>query len=286
MDDAAPNDVSRVGVPARAPSTERFEALEVRLRELESRPPGAAASAASESALMPERVVDRVDALVDRIDTVSETARSAASGLVARERELETIRRDLADTKATVEVAISDFRRRVDPASVDHIQRSIADVADRLAGAEERQRELAERLEALADAAAADRSTITSHERALGELSGSLDATGERMDSVVATVRQAVESLLAQVGSGDGSGNQEGDGRLESRLDALERRVEGLDAQPRLVTWGSRSVAADDEHAPSGDGRSEPHPYEGSDLTSDEERSDTRGPIVSFGGGA
>lgn len=327
--DAAWGDAAPVDAPARGPEdawAQRLDALEARLRALEAR-----SSSPSEpgepvvSAKLSERLGERVDALADRIDTLAETARAAASGLVARERELATLRREHGELKGTLDAAVSEFRRRVDPAPVDGIHRSLRGLSDRLDAVDAYREELAERLDALTDSADADRSTITSHARSLAELSSGVEASGVRMDSVVATVRQAVESLLAQVGTeGDAPSSSdpargahlasrldalaqtvealgaslesataaasERERLLEARLDELAQRLEGLDARPRLVTWGS-GAHGHDEAGPVAHDADSPEidapvdSFEGSELESDELRSETRGPIASFGGG-
>ena len=304
---------------------DRLAALEAKVRDLDARLVAAPASTpvAQESSKLADRIVDRVDALADRIDTLSETARAAASGLVARERELASIRHDLQDARSRVDVAVSDFRQRVSPAPIDALRRSITALSDRVAAFVEQQEELTGKLAGLVDASGADRSTITSHERGLAELSSGLEAANERMDSVVATVRQAVESLLTQVGASgtvavdradpslaerleslagtveslvaegqsSAAAAAEREERLATRLEELARRLDALDARPRLVSWGSRSPEGDREaHGDELDGASEPdpgrHSSEGSDLESGDLRRDTRGPIVTFGGGA
>jgi uncharacterized coiled-coil protein SlyX len=85
------------------------------------------------------------------------------------------------------------------------------------------------RLDTLTDTAAAARTSSTAHERAIGELADAVAAGSTRMDAVVGVVRQAVESLVAQIDEDDGrAARTRSTMLLEQRLDALSTTVASL----------------------------------------------------------
>ena len=285
------------------------------------------------AAKLAERLADRVEVLAQRVDTLSETARAASSGLVARERELATIRRELADAHARVDAAVTDLGRRVDRPPVEALERSVAELSDRFSSVERGNGALTDRIESLAGTADTARASLTAHERALAELSTEVEAGTAKTDSVVLVVREAIESLLAQVAGNEArvpdhtstepAGErlealaEKVDGlvasleassrataereralataeiRLEARLDELSSRLVALESRPRLVADSRRVPASGDElgaeddnpdaAAGPGDGA---HSFEDSSLDSNVVGSDTRGPVVSFGGGS
>ena len=176
-----------------------------------------------------DRVSNRVDALALRVETLSETVRATASGLGGRERELVTLRRELADAHARVDSALRDLQTRVDPEPVRELQRATAILTEDVSTLRQGHDAAVARLDSLTDTAAVARTSITAHERAIGELSDAVEAGNTRVDSVVGVVRQAVESLVAQI---DNDGERAASTRsamlLEQRLDALSGTVASL----------------------------------------------------------
>jgi len=292
-----------------------------------------AAAVDSSAAKLAERLADRVEVLAQRVDTLSDTARAASSGLVARERELATIRREVADAHARVDAAVADLHRRVDRAPVESLGRSVSELTERIASLEKSDATLTGRIESLAETADTARASLTAHERALADLSRAVEAGTARTDSVVLVVRDAIESLLAQVGGNEARVSSHAvtepagerlealarkvdelvtslesssrataerertlaaaEVRLDARLDELSSRLVALESRPRLVADSRRAPAPEgelgtedgDPAAEAGRGDSV-HSFEGPTLESSGVGSDTRGPIVSFGGGS
>ncbi|MBA2294109.1 MAG: hypothetical protein H0W16_03150 [Actinobacteria bacterium] len=317
------------------PRLARVEALEAQVRELDAqlRARSGTGETPAGSRALSDRLTDRVEVLAQRVDTLSDTARAASSGLVARERELAAIRREVADVQGRVDAAVADFHRRIDRGPVEALQRTVTGLVDDVKALRQSQEALVGRLDSLSSTAEAARAGITAHERALGELSTELETGSTKLDSVVVAVRQAIESLLAQVEAGNAHATGPGPGesptlvdavaarvdslaadlesstsafagreralaesqlRLEMRLDALAERLVGGDARPRLVTWGQRVPETDDhphEHERDGIPRAENLPRAGAPTgqaspgDSSLAGSDSRDPIVSFGGG-
>lgn len=259
--------------------TDRIEALAAHMRVLDEQPRVRRGAPSSDESKRIDRIDDRVEVLAQRVETLAEIARSASSGVVARERELSALRTELTDVRASVDAAVGELRR-VDRAPVEAVQRRVAVLSDDVAVLQQGRDRLTERLDSLATSADGVRATVTAHERALGELAAEVDAVSARMDSVVAVVRQAVESLLAHVPPSqqpaastdaiDGFAARERElvdaqRRLEDRLDELARQLERHDSRPRLVTWShTESSDTDDD---------------------DDAVGDSGGPIASLGGG-
>ena len=232
-----------------ADGVDRLSLLERQVRELTARL-AAHETAPSLSATDPklaDRLGDRVDVLTERMDTLSEIARSASGAVVARETELAAVRHDLGELRVRVEGAVADLHH-VDRAPVEALQRTVSALSTDVAALRQGQERLEEQLASLASAGEEAGAALTGHERSLAELRADVEATGVRMDSVVAVVRDAVESLLSQVGPGEAP---VADGGLSDRLEELTRRVDDLarrlsgdEVRPRLVTWGAPAADA------------------------------------------
>lgn len=259
---------------------ERIEALAAHVRELDEQPRTRRADAVGDDSKRIDRLDDRIEVLVQRVETLSEIARSASSGVVARERELAAIRTELSDARASVDTALSDLRR-LDRAPLEAIQRRVAVLSDDVAVLQQGGDRVRERLDSLVSTSEGTRATLTAHERTVGQLVAEMDAVTARMDTVVAVVRQAVESLLAQVQTSAEPGSSahavdsfvlrqqelaDAQRRLEERLDELAGKLDGHDSRPRLVAWDTREAEHDSHHDPS-------------------DADDTGGPVASFGGG-
>ena len=259
--------------------TESIKALAAHMRELDEQPRARRGAPSSDESKRLDRIDDRVEVLAQRVETLAEIARSASSGVVARERQLSALGTELADVRASVDAALGELRR-VDRAPADAVQRRVAVLSDDVAVLQQGRDRLTERLDSLATSTDGARATATAHERAIGELTAEVDAVSARMDSVVAVVRQAVESLLSHVPPSqqapastdaiDEFAARERElvaaqRRLEDRLDELARQLERQDSRPRLVTWPRT---------------------ESSDTHDDDDTvSDSGGPIASLGGG-
>lgn len=272
----------RRGDDARTKDTpvERIEALAAHVRELDEQPRPRRADVVGDDSKRIDRLDDRIEVLVQRVETLSEIARSASSGVVARERELAAIRTELSDARASVDSALSDLRR-LDRAPLEAIQRRVAVLSDDVAVLQQGGDRVRERLDSLVATSDGARATLTAHERTVGQLVAEVDAVTARMDTVVAVVRQAVESLLAQVQTSTEPVSSthavdsfvlrqqelaDAQRRLEERLDELARKLDGHDSRPRLVAWDTGEA----DHGSHND-------------TSDAD--DTGGPVASFGGG-
>ena len=147
----------------------------------------------------------------------------------AAARELVTLRRELADAHARVDSALRDLQARVDTEPVRELERATAVLTEDVTTLREGHEAVMARLDTLTDTAAAARTSITAHERAIGELSDAVEAGSTRVDAVVGVVRQAVESLVAQIDDdGERAASTRSARLLEQRLDALSSTVESL----------------------------------------------------------
>lgn len=287
------------------PSAERLAALEAQVGALAARLADEEGSrpVPADSQKLADRFGDRVDVLAGRIDTLSETARSASGAVVARERELVDLKRELGELRDRVERAVADLYL-VDRAPVEEVQRTAATVTQEVATLRQEHDLLDERVGSLASATDDARADVADQARSLAELRAAVEASGVRMDSVVSIVRQAVEGLLSQAegraAPADGSTSESrleqltrevaaladdarrhaaqqedlraAQGALWERLDELARQLTHEEPRPRLVTWAAPYTSAATEGTADADA-------EGDAVK------DTTGSIASLGGG-
>ena len=210
---------------------DRVQSLVARVRALDTRrgaPVDADDDVWTDDQKLGDRASNRVDVLALRVETLSETVRATASGLAGRERELVTLRRELAEAHARVDSALRELQTRVDTEPVRELQRATANLTEDVTTLRQAHDAALARLDSLTDTAAVARTSITAHERAIGELSEAVEAGGTRVDAVVGVVRQAVESLVAQIDDGEHAASTKSTRRLEQRVDALSSTVESL----------------------------------------------------------
>jgi len=232
---------------------------------------GSAPPAPDDDPKLAKRLTDRIDGLAERIDTLAEIARSAAGAVVAREGELAAIRNELGELRGRIETAVVDLHR-LDRAPVEALQRTASVLSTGVDALRQGQARLLERVDSLTETGEVARETLGGHARSIADLRSEVEASGVRMNSVVAVVRQAVESLLSQVETSEAalesdrpSAGLEGLTRrldtlaadvrlfaereqglvaahrvLDERLAELESRLPAAGAPPRLLTWGAK----------------------------------------------
>ena len=248
-------------------SSARFASSTARLAAQESAP-----SISDDDSKLADRVADRIDGLAERIDTLAEIARSAAGAVVAREGELAAIRNELGELRGRIERAVVDLHR-LDRAPVESLQQTASVLSTGVDALTQGQARLLERVDSLTETREAARETLGGHARSIADLRSEVEASGARMNSVVAVVRQAVESLLSQVETGGAA--FEGDGP-SAGLEGLRRRVDTLAADVRLFAEREQGLvtahrvarrAAGRARKPATGGRPDPEaPHVGSEI--------------------
>jgi chromosome segregation ATPase len=183
-----------------------------------------------------DAVTSKFETVESKLDLVTSSAATAATGLAARELEIDELRASTQDATRTVATAVADLRE-----SLATVSSQIAELDARETGSDaagrvaERLSEVVGTVDALAgrvDALAAEiegASTGDSVERhELETLQDGLEATRSHVDSVVADLREAIAALPTS--SPTESANS-------VRLEELTRRIESLpDEIARLET--------------------------------------------------
>ena len=76
-----------------------------------------------------ERLVDKVDVVADRLETVTRTVSTTSAALAAKDGEIAQLRRGIDAANARTDSILSEMRRGIDPAALDEVRRTVADLA-------------------------------------------------------------------------------------------------------------------------------------------------------------
>lgn len=76
-----------------------------------------------------ERLVNRVDVVADRLETVARTISTTSAALAAKDGEIAQLKRDVDAGSARFDSALAEVRRGFDPAALDDVKRTLADLS-------------------------------------------------------------------------------------------------------------------------------------------------------------
>ena len=197
-----------------------------------------------------ERLVNKVDVVADRIETVARTVSTTSAALAAKDGEIAQLRRELDAGSARFDSAAAEMRRGLDPTALNEVKRTLADLAKQKLprGLEGRIDELGAKVTMLAQRIDTVSSTVSTTAAGLAGRDGDVialrrayEAESNRVGSELADVRraidptpiaelrQAVSELRAQ------SSEQRRSVRLvldetSTKMDALAGRLESIAA--------------------------------------------------------
>jgi vacuolar-type H+-ATPase subunit I/STV1 len=145
-----------------------------------------------------ERMTNKVDVIVDRLQTLAKTVSTTGAANAAREGDIATLRRGLDGEHARVDAAMAELRRSVDPSSIDELRRAVAALSEQ---------KLPRKLDSRIDG-----------------LSGKVDVVAQRLDTLATTIATTAAGLAGR----------EGDvAALRKRFEEESSRVEGVVAELR-----------------------------------------------------
>ncbi|HXG74961.1 MAG TPA: hypothetical protein VNJ53_00155 [Gaiellaceae bacterium] len=234
---------------------QRLEALARWVHEIETRVRAAEAASGDEDAAdelrralaqlgafdpgAQDRLSGRVEALADRLATLSATVSTTASGLAGKDGDIASLRRELEEGRRRIDLLAVDLRRELDPARVDRLQEAVEglarDVAARygtepLDALTDRVDILGRRLDTLAASVASTASGLAGRESELAVLRQRLDEAMRHLDRVTAEVARHA-----------------GAPQLGERLEALAGAVAHVSERIEAVERGRADVVAEAE---------------------------------------
>jgi chromosome segregation ATPase len=153
-----------------------------------------------------ERMTNKVDVIADRLQTLAKIVSTTGASQAARDGEIAALRKELDGANTRVDKAIAELQRSIDPSKIDELRRAIAALAEQ---------KLPRKLDSRIDG-----------------LTGKVEVTSQRVDTLAATVATAANSLAGR----------EGDvAALRKKFEEETSRVEGIVAELRK-TIDPRSV--------------------------------------------
>jgi chromosome segregation ATPase len=195
---------------------------------------------------LPRKVDDRLDdlkasvgKLAERLETLSTTVSTTASGLAGREGELAALRRRLDEDDAGVRSALDEFRLAVDRGPIAELKQAVESLESesaaqkrdderRLAATKAGFDELAGRVDALVGAVAESTRKLDAGAGELAALETEHAEEAARVDSLLLNLQQATGELSARVGELGGVATSE-------TVDELGRQVAGLAARTEAL---------------------------------------------------
>ena len=234
-----------------------------------------------------KRITDHMAVLADRFDTLASTVSQTAASLAARDGELATLRRELAEADKRIEALGGDTGRGIDAREIARLRSMIDAVAAQrpLRASDSRVDELGGRVRLLADRVDSMGATVGAAAATLGRREGDIAILRERLDAGAAQIEEltvelrrlhrdgdllqqldALKAALAVTNGGLAAREQE-TSALRSRIDEayarvgsvvteMQRALGGLAGQvAALETLPETTAAALDERAAELDGR-------------------------------
>ena len=174
-----------------------------------------------------DSIASDVDVLAQRLDTLSKTVSTTAAALAGKEGELVAIRARQEDGDARAESLVAELRSTVvelshQVASIDdrpHDPQAARIFENHLLDLGSRVEQLTAGLDAVSTAATATAASVDAHETELADVQRRFEEASERVEAMVAELRD-VESTLPATGPVDPA--------LENRLEAVGAQVDEL----------------------------------------------------------
>ena len=195
---------------------------------------------------LPRNIEGRIDevkaalnVLAQRVETLSATVSTTASGLAGREGEVAALRRFVEDEHGAVSAEIAKLAALVDPAPVAELRAAVKTLSDGTRALErDGQRRydavksaldtIVQRVETLTASGAAAASGLASGERDLAALRSAFDEETTRVDSLLVKLHQATGELSARVGELGGVAKSAAVDELGARMAEVVTRVDAL----------------------------------------------------------
>lgn len=187
----------------------------------------------------------KVDVLAQRLDTLAGTVGVTAAGLAGHEGELAALRRKRDDDTSSVEGAIEELRRAIDPLPVLELRQAVKTLSDQTAAlkrsnrrgldeATSRATALAAHLDSLAKTVGGTSAAVADREREIGALRAVFDKENTRLDSLVAKLHQGMATLTSQVASLEHTARaaetEEQRAWTRDQIGTLAQRLDAIDA--------------------------------------------------------
>jgi chromosome segregation ATPase len=165
---------------------------------------------------LPRGLEDRIDELgakltmlAQRIDTVSSTVSTTASGLAGRDGDVIALRRAYEDDSKRIGAELADVRRAVDPTPVAELRQAVSELRERsseqwrslrlpLDEAVTNVDALAGRLESVATSQSATIARVSASEEQVSTLRAHVEENGVHLNTLAGTVAAATERLDAR----------------------------------------------------------------------------------------
>ena len=197
-----------------------------------------------------EDLTAKLGMLSQRVDSVSSTASTTATGLAGRDGDMIALRRAYESEAARIAADLADVRKSIDPAPVAELRQAVKELSDAAFGQKRStQRHLDEvgakidtlgdRLDSFAASVTATATQVSGSESEISALRASVDNGASRLSSLVTELNKALAALAARAAAledadaetarlldaqGSGVGGKVDD--LAARLDSLTTTVE------------------------------------------------------------
>jgi chromosome segregation ATPase len=211
-----------------------------------------------------ERLANKVDVVVDRIETVARTVSTTSAALAAKDGEIAQLQRELDAGSARVDSALAEVRRGLDPAALNEVKRTLAELSKQKLprGLESRIDELGTKLAILAQRIDTVSSTVSTAAAGLAGRDGDVialrrtyEAETARVDADLADLRRAIDPTpvvdlrqavkeLSDAAFGQKRSNQRQLDAVGAKIDAL---VGQLDSFSTSVTSTATRVSGSEE---------------------------------------
>jgi predicted nucleic acid-binding Zn-ribbon protein len=185
--------------------------------------------------------------LAQRVDTVSTTISTTASGLAGREGEVTALRRAVEGERDRVAAELADLRRAVDPKPVADLRRALKELADETARQQYSIRQLvaqsgasvdavAGRVESLTASVTATTDRVSGTDEALAAFRAYFEDVGERVTSHLTAHQRSLDALssraaaLEQVDEEAARVLDEHMTRMSGKVDDLAGRLDSFTA--------------------------------------------------------
>ncbi|MGH3136585.1 MAG: hypothetical protein ACRDPV_08845 [Gaiellaceae bacterium] len=204
-----------------------------------------------------ERLVNKVDVVADRLETVARTISTTSAALAAKDGEIAQLRREIEAGSARLDSALAEVRRGLDPAALNEVKRTLADLSKQKLprGLEGRMDELGAKTTMLAQRIDTVSSTVSTTAAGLAGRDGDVialrrayEADSKRISGELADVRHALDPTpvaeLRQAVSELRERSSEQRRSVQILLDETGAKVGALEARLDSIVASHDSTAA------------------------------------------
>ncbi len=180
-----------------------------------------------------EDLTAKLGMLSQRVDSVSSTASTTATGLAGRDGDMIALRRAYESEAARIAADLADVRKSIDPAPVAELRQAVKELSDAAFGQKRStQRHLDEvgakidtlgdRLDSFAASVTATATQVSGSESEISALRASVDDGASRLSSLVTELNKALAALAARAAA-----LEDADAETARLLDAQGSVVDG-----------------------------------------------------------